>query len=150
MKHEEIKDLLSDYHDGILADPERIMVTGHLAGCQGCRAELACYVQGEELIRSAKRPATGFEVETAVSAVLRRVEPAPEIAWISRLMSSPRWAVPAFTMAFAALFAVMRAPRANYGLSEAVLISQDGGRTYSMITSAPEALAAESLGMEAR
>ena len=156
MKHEEIKDLLSDYHDGELSGAEKAVVATHLAGCADCRAELACYGKAEELIRAATRRPTSFETETLVSAVRRQVEPAPEIAWLGRHLASPRWAVPAFTVAFAALVMTVRASQVkpvqpvHDDPSEAMLISQDDGQTYALMTSAPETVVAGALDLEVR
>ena len=156
MKHEEIKDLLSDYHDGELSWAEKAVVAPHLVGCADCRHELACYVKGEELIRAATRRPTSFETETLVSAVRRRVEPAPEIAWLGRHLASPRWAVSAFTVAFAALVMTVRASQvkrvqpAHDDPAEVMLISRDGGQIYALMTSAPETVVAGALALEVR
>lgn len=156
MKHEEIEDLLSDYHDGELRGAEKALLEAHLADCASCRTELACYVRGEGFIRAATRRPTPFETETLVSAVRRRVEPAPEIDWLGRHLASPRWAVPAFAVAFAALVVTVRASEgrlvqpAHDDPSVAMLISQDGGQTYTLMTSAPETVVAGALALEVR
>lgn len=147
MNHEEIKEALSEYRDGELAPAARAAVALHLESCSECRAELAFYERAASaLLRPAKAP-SAFQTEAFVRAVRERLAE-PENAF-ERLLSTPKWLVPALAFAVAAAaFAVALPPRVDTSdPADALLMAQDQGSTYSWLSQRP-AFTAQFLGAD--
>lgn len=149
MSHQEIKDALSEYRDGELAPAERAAVALHLESCAECRAELSFYERAAAALLAPVKAPTSFQTEALVRALRERLEPQPLFA---RLLSTPRWAVPAlaFGMAAAALAVGLPSRLDSSDPAEAMLIAQDGGTTYGWLARTPSAAVAELLGVEGR
>ena len=151
MNHEEIKERLSDYLDGELSVEESASMDTHLQDCSECRAELERYRHIDAVVHVGVKVPTLFETEAFTLALLRRLEPAPEVAFLASFLSSPRWAVPAFALAFATLAMLARPARTkSYGPFDALMIAQDDGRTYAWLSKSPSAAAAGALNMGGR
>lgn len=95
MDHDELRDLLTEYHDGELSPEKRGEVERHLQSCRECGGELG---RLRRLARLFKRPAPASE--EFVRGVLARLpaetgEPSPAL-WRP-------WLAPALAMAAAAL-----------------------------------------------
>jgi anti-sigma factor RsiW len=151
MNHEEIQDRLSDYWDGELPSEEMTETAAHLQDCAQCRAELGRYRRIDAAARGPVKAPTPFETEVFARAVLRRLEPLPEVAFLSSLLSSPRRSLPAFLLAAIALVLVAIPGKVNgYDPTVAMLIRQDNGRTFAWLLKPAGAAAADALELVAR
>ena len=151
MNHEEIQDRLSDYWDGELSAQEISETAAHLQGCAQCLAELRRYGRIDAVARGLQKTPTPFETEAFSRAVLRRLEPLPEVAFLSSLLSSPRRSLPAFALAVTTLVLIALPARVNgYDPTEAMLIRQDDGRTYVWILKPADAASAGALELVIR
>lgn len=135
MNHDELKDALSEYRDGVLPAARRAAVALHLESCAECRAELAFYDRAARALLSPAAAPTSFETEAFVRGVRERLEPSPLLA---RVFSSPRWALPALAAGFAAAavavaLPVSRSASGSGDPAEALLIAQDGGASYGWL-----------------
>ena len=137
MKHEDMQDILSDYHDGVLTGPRKTECEAHLTTCEQCRKDLRAIRAVESTIRDSVSRPTATETEEMVGAVRAELQAAPELVWLGKTLSSPGWAIPAFTMVIAALLAVSRPQQSSYEPAEALLISQDNGLAYKLLVSGP-------------
>jgi anti-sigma factor RsiW len=134
MNHDEIAELLSDYHDNELAAGERAAVDRHLATCADCRRELARYRRVDEALLAQSVPPTPAQTAAFRRTMLEQLESPSAVGAFAAWMASPRIAVPAFALALAALIVAMRPSRnGSYAPADALLISQDDGRTYSWL-----------------
>jgi len=149
MNHEQTQELLSDYLDGELDARESAAAVAHLSDCADCRAELARYRRADAALRAATPPPTALQTAAFVRAVRKRLEAAPEAAFLASWLASPRFAVPAFVLAFAGLIAAVLPPRADAGgLAEALLVARGGSGTYAWLSKS-DAAAASAFDWEA-
>lgn len=146
MKHEDMRDVLSDYHDGALGGPQKAEFEAHLTACKRCREDLRSIRAAESAIRGYASSPLSVETEELVDAVRIELQAAPELVWLGKSLSSPRWSIPAFTMVIAAVLALSRPPQPSYEPAEALFISLDDGFAYKLLMSGP----ADLLGLEAR
>jgi anti-sigma factor RsiW len=134
MNHNEIAELLSDYNDDELTADERAGVDAHLTACADCRQELTFYRRTDGILRAVSPSPTADQTADFRHALLNRLEHPSVAAILGTWMATPRIAIPAYALALVALIAALRpAHIQSYGPADALLISQDGGRTYAWI-----------------
>lgn len=81
MDHQDIKKLISSYHDGDLAPEQRQAVDGHLSACEECRRELEEMRRFEEVMNKMELKKPKPEVwHVYWSSVYNRLE--RRIGWI--------------------------------------------------------------------
>jgi anti-sigma factor RsiW len=151
MKHERMKELLSDLHDGALAESERGAVEDHVGACAECRAEAALYWRWDALVRAGRPRPSARETEALVRAVAARTAAPPELALLDSFLSAPVRAASAFGFAFAALIATLWIPAVSRfdAPTAALLVAPDDGRFYALLKS-DDAAVAGMLGWEDR
>ena len=151
MTHEAIQERLSDYWDGELSPMETRATADHLRGCAACREELELYRKADAAALRVANAAAPAETEAFARAVLRRLEPAPELAFLSTFLASPSRSIPAFALAAAALMLLALPARVKtYDPTEALLMRQDAGRTYAWLREPADTAAAVALAWAAR
>jgi anti-sigma factor RsiW len=72
VRHQAIRDQLSDYLDATLSDPERAQVEEHLQRCRACRGYLATLQATREVVRKLPR-------ERAPESARRRLLQIPQL-----------------------------------------------------------------------
>lgn len=132
MNHDRCVDLLSDLRDGVLNDADGAQVRAHLASCADCSARAA---ELDRLTRALFRrpaPPSAIQTEAFVARVMARLPAASEpLAWLT-----PRWLVPAFGAAFAALFLSFRAYPSAWRLDAASSTVAMGAETQALASAA--------------
>jgi anti-sigma factor RsiW len=71
MKCDEVRLLLVSFGDGALARAQAEAVRAHIAGCAGCRDELAQLAADVELLRRDEKPEVPAYLASRISAVVR-------------------------------------------------------------------------------
>ncbi len=148
MKHELWTQLLSDHFDGALAPEQNARVVGHLAECPACRDELALYRRADAAMRECAARA-GSACEPFVRSVMLRLSPNDD-GPLSRLLAGPAFAVPAFAFCLAILAVLLHPAASPADPIAALMIAQDGGATYSWLSTPAPSAAAYALGEELR
>ena len=132
MNHDRCVDLLSGLRDGVLSDAERAEVSSHLASCADCSARRAELDRLSRALLRRPAPPTAVQTEAFVARVMARLPAAPEpLAWLT-----PRWLVPAFGAAFAALFLSFRAYPSAWRLDAAGSATTMGSETLAIAAAA--------------
>lgn len=127
MKHEECRELLSEWIDGALNAGEAAAVDAHAASCAACREDAARLRRlGPALFRS-PAPADPRSTEAFVARVMSRLEDEAVPAW-ERLFAG-RWLAPALGLALCGLAAFLWLPSPDrFDLPlDAQLVADGGG-----------------------
>ena len=88
MKCDEVRLLLVSFADGALAADRAEAVRAHVAGCAGCREELAQLAADAELLRRDEKPEVPAYLGSRIAAVVRERQTRPR-PWsgLSRVMT---------------------------------------------------------------
>ena len=88
MKCDEVRLLLVSFADGALAGDRAEAVRAHVAGCAGCREELAQLAADVELLRRDEKPEVPAYLGSRIAAVVRERQTQPRPCFgLSRTMA---------------------------------------------------------------